>query len=74
MAPPRDRGHRDKPPVIASDDEEAIKKALVETGGDVPEYADEDQSSMQNQTQSNWQYLQVIKRHSGYRLTGIGLW
>lgn len=71
MAQLKARGHPDEPPAIATDGKGSYREAMVETWGQVPEYAGQGRPPTQKQAQPDWQYLQVIKHRSGYRLTGI---
>ena len=71
MAQLKSRGHPDKPPAIATDGKGSYREAMVETWGQVPEYAGQGRPPTQKQVQPDWQYLQVIKHRSGYHLTGI---
>jgi hypothetical protein len=44
---------------------------MVETWGEVPDYAGRGRPPTKKQPQPGWNYVQVIKHRSGYRLTGI---
>jgi hypothetical protein len=71
MAQLKDRGHPDTPPAIATDGKGSYREAMVETWGQVPEYAGQGRPPTQKQAQPDWHYLQVIKHRSGYRLIGV---
>jgi hypothetical protein len=71
MAQLRARGHPEQPPAIATDGKGSYREALVETWGEVPEYAGTGRPPTLKQAQPDWQYMQVIKHRAGYRLTGI---
>jgi hypothetical protein len=71
MAQLKARGHPDAPPAIATDGKGSYRGAMVETWGQVPEYAGRGRPPTRKQAQPDWRYLQVIKHHSGNRLTGI---
>ena len=71
MAQLKARGHPAAPPAIATDGQGSYREAMVETWGQVPEYAGRGRPPTRKQAQPDWRYLQVIKRHSGSRLTGI---
>lgn len=64
-------GHPDAPPAIATDGKGGYRESMVETWGQVPEYAGRGRPPTRRQAQPDWHYLQVIKHHSGKRLTGI---
>jgi hypothetical protein len=70
MAQLKTRGHADAPPAIATDGQGSYREAMVETWGQVPEYSGQGRPPTQKQAQPGWQYLQVVKRRSGGRLTG----
>jgi len=67
----KSRGHPDTPPAMASDGQGSYREAMVETWGQVPEYSGQGRPPTRKQPQPGWQYLQVVKRRSGSRLTGI---
>jgi hypothetical protein len=71
MAQLRDRSHSDKPPAIATDGQGSYREAMVETWGQVAEYTGRGRPPTHKQPQRDWHYVQVIKHHAGYRLTGI---
>ena len=73
MAQLKARGHADGPPAIATDGQGSYREAMVETWGQVPDYAGRGRPPTRKQAQSDWHYLQVIKHRSGNRLTGITL-
>jgi hypothetical protein len=65
------RGHPDAPPAIATDGKGSYREAMIETWGQVPEYAGQGRPPTHKQPQPGWQYLQVVKRRSRSRLVGI---
>ncbi len=67
----KSRGHPDKPPAIATDGKGSYREAMVETWGEVPDYAGRGRPPTKKQSRPDWHYVQVIKHRSGYRLTGI---
>jgi hypothetical protein len=67
----KSRGHPNKPPAIATDGKGSYREAMVETWGEVPDYAGQGRPPTNKQPQPDWNYVQVIKHRSGYRLTGI---
>lgn len=67
------RGHPDVPPAMATDGKGSYREAMVETWGQVPEYKGRGKPPTRKQPQPGWHYLKVIKRRSGYRLTGISI-
>jgi hypothetical protein len=71
MAQLKSRGHPDKPPTIVTDGKGSYREAMVETWGQVPDYAGRGRPPTKKQPRTGWNYVQVIKRRSGYRLTGI---
>jgi hypothetical protein len=71
MSQLQDRSHPDKPPATATDGKGSYREAMVETWGQVPEYAGQGRPPTNKQPQPDWHYVQVIKHHTGYRLTGI---
>ena len=73
MAQLKARGHPNVPPAMATDGKGSYREAMVETWGKVPEYKGRGKPPTRKKPQPGWQYLQVIKRRSGYRLTGISI-
>jgi hypothetical protein len=71
MAQLRSRGHPDTPPVLATDGQGSYREALVETWRRVPQYSGRGRPPTRKQAQPDWRYIQVLKHHAGYRLTGI---
>src|SRR3954453_21493789 len=67
MAQLKDRGHPDAPPAIATDGKGDYRQAMVETWGQVPEYARVGRPPSVKRPQPEWQYLQVVKTRSGSR-------
>lgn len=65
------RGHPHAPPAMATDGKGCYREAMVETWGQVPEYAGRGRPPTCKQPQPTWQYLQVVKHRSGYHLTGL---
>ncbi len=65
------RGHPDAPPPMATDGKGGYREALVATWGQVPDYCGQGRPPRCKQPQPDWQYVQVIKHRSGYRLTGV---
>jgi hypothetical protein len=58
---------------MATDGKGSYREAMVETWGKVPEYKGRGKPPTRKKPQPGWQYLKVIKRRSGYRLTGISI-
>ena len=58
------QGHPDAPPAIATDGKGSYREAMIETWGQVPEYAGQGRRPTHKQPQPGWQYLQVVKRRS----------
>ena len=56
---------------MATDGKGGYREAMLETWGQVPEYRGQGRPPTRKQAQPDWHYLQVIKRRSGYRLTGV---
>jgi hypothetical protein len=71
MAQLKARGHPNVPPPMATDGKGGYREALLDTWGQVPEYSGQGRPPTRKQAQPEWQYLQVIKHRSGYRLTGV---
>jgi hypothetical protein len=71
MAQLKSRGHPDKPPAIATDGKGSYREAMVETWGQVPDYVGGGRPPTKKQPQADWNYVQVIKHRSGYRLTDV---
>ena len=71
MAQLKARGHPDAPPAIATDGQGSYREAMVETWGRVPAYPGRGRPPTRKRAQPDWHYLQVVKRRSGSRLTGI---
>jgi hypothetical protein len=71
MAQLKDRGHPDAPPAMATDGKGDYREAMVETWGQVPEYAGVGRPPSVKRPQPEWQYLQVVKTRSGSRLIGV---
>src|SRR5262249_10141162 len=71
MAQLKDRGHPDAPPAMATDGKGDYREALLETWGQVPEYAGVGRPPTAKRPQKEWQYLQVVKTRSGSRLIGV---
>jgi hypothetical protein len=71
MAQLKARGHPHAPPAIATDGQGSYREAMVETWGRVPEYPGRGRPPTRKRAQPDWHYLQVVKRRSGSRLTGI---
>ncbi len=67
----KERGHPDAPPAIATDGRGGYRAAMVETWGKVPEYEGVGRPAELKQPQEGWQYLQVVKEHSGSRLVSV---
>jgi hypothetical protein len=65
------RGHPDAPPALATDGKGGYREALVQMWGHVPDYGGRGRPPTRPQPQPGWHYLQVIKRRSGHRLTGV---
>jgi len=71
MAQLKERGHPHTPPAMATDGEGSYRQAMVNTWGQVPEYAGRGRPPTRRQAGADWQLLQVIKHRSGYRLVGL---
>jgi hypothetical protein len=71
MALLKDRGHPDAPPAMATDGKGDYREALVETWGQVPDYAGVGRPPTLKRPKNEWQYLQVVKTRSGSRLIGV---
>lgn len=70
----KERGHPNTPPAIATDGKGSYRQAMVETWGKVPENkAGQGRPRTQKQPQSDWQYLQVVKHRSSYRLLDVAV-
>ncbi len=69
----KDRGHPEEPPAMATDGKGSYREAMVETWGKVPQYKGKGKPPTRKKAQPGWQYLQVIKKRSGYRLTGVSI-
>lgn len=69
----KERGHPDAPPALATDGQGSYREAMVETWGQVPEYAGRGRPPTQKQPQPGWHYLKVVKHRSGSRLTGVSI-
>jgi len=65
------RGHAEKPPAMATDGKGSYREAMVETWGQVPDYAGRGRPPTHKQPGSDWHYLQVIKERSGNRLIAV---
>jgi len=66
-------GHPEEPPAMATDGKGSYREAMVETWGKVPQYKGRGRHPTKTKAQPGWQYLQVIKKRSGYRLTGVSI-
>ena len=66
-------GHPEEPPAMATDGKGSYREAMVETWGKVPQYKGRGRHPTKKKAQPGWQYLQVIKKRSGYRLTGVSI-
>jgi hypothetical protein len=71
MAQLKTRGHPDTPPPMATDGKGGYREALVAPWGQVPDYCGQGHPPSCKQPQPDWQYVQLIKHRSGYRLTGV---
>ena len=71
MAQRKERGHPDAPPPMAPDGTGDYRTALVDTWGPVPDYGGRGRPPPRKQPQADWQYVQVVKERSGYRLTAV---
>jgi hypothetical protein len=71
MAQLKGRGHRDRPPAMATDGKGDYRTAMVETWGQVPAYQGRGRPPKCKQPQPDWQYVQVVKERCGSRLMGI---
>ena len=67
------RGHPDGPPPTVSDGWGGIDEAMVEVYGVVPEYKGVGRPPTRKRPQSDWQYLQVVKRRENGRVVGTQL-
>lgn len=47
------------------------RTALIDTWGQVPEYAGRGRPPSLKQPQADWQDVQVVKERSGYRLSAV---
>ena len=65
------RGHPNCAPPMATYGKGGYRDALVETWGQVPEYAGRGRPPTRKHAQPDWHYLQVIKHRSGHRLSGV---
>ena len=74
MAQLKERGHPDTPPALATDGKGSYRQAMVETWGRVPENKPgRGRPRTQKQPQPDWQYLQVVKHRSSYRLLDVAV-
>lgn len=71
MAQLKARGHPETPPALATDGKGSYREAMLATWGQVPEYAGRGRPPTQKQPGPDWQYLQVVKEHSGSRLIAV---
>jgi hypothetical protein len=71
MAQLKERGHPDAPPPLATDGNGDYRTALVDTWGQVPDYGGRGRPPTRKQPHADWQYVQVVKERSGYRLTAV---
>lgn len=67
----KERGHPEAPPAVATDGKGGYREAMVETWGKVPEYQGVGRPPELKRPQEGWQYLQVVKEHSGSRLVSV---
>jgi len=58
---------------MATDGKGSDREAMVETWGQVPEYAGRGRPPTRKHPQPGWQSVKVVKRRSGGRLTGISI-
>jgi hypothetical protein len=56
---------------MATDGKGDYRTALLETWGQVPAHAGRGRPPSLKQPQADWQYVQVLKERSGYRLTAV---
>ena len=71
MSQLKERGHPDTPPPMATDGKGGYREAMLATWGQVPEYGGVGRPPTVKRPQKEWQYLQVVKTHSGSRLIGV---
>jgi hypothetical protein len=71
MSQIRDRCNPEAPPAISSDGNDSYPEAMLETWGTVPEYPGRGRPPTRKQPLPEWKCIQVTKRRSGGRLTGI---
>jgi hypothetical protein len=73
MAQLKDRGHPDAPPAMATQGKGDDRQALVESWGQLAQYAGVGRPATVTRPQKQWQYLQVVKSRSGSRLIGVSI-
>jgi hypothetical protein len=65
------RGHPERPPAMATDGKGSYREAMLETWGQVPEYAGRGRPPTRKQPGPDWHSLQVVKERSGSRLIAV---
>jgi hypothetical protein len=67
----KDRGHKDAPPPMATDGDDAYRKAMIKTWGKVPPYKGAGRRPTKKRPGADWRYVQVVKHRSGGRVVRI---
>jgi hypothetical protein len=69
----KDQGHKDAPPPMATDGDDAYRKAMIKTWGKVPPYCGLGRRPTNKQPGADWRYVQVVKHRNGGRLVRINV-
>jgi hypothetical protein len=64
-------GHKDAPPPMATDGDDAYRKAMINTWGKVPPYRGVGRRPTNKQPGDDWHYVQVVKHRNGGRVVRI---
>lgn len=67
----KERGHHDAPPPMATDGDDAYRKAMVETWGEVPPHSGVGRPPTEKRPGDDWHYLQVVKHREGGQVVRV---